>query len=224
VAELEEQLEAAGVVAGLRDALSRYGRMVLAANRTFNLTGAKTERELAEHIIDSLTLVPYVRGTVVDIGSGAGFPAIPLALATGAAVTMVESTGKKARFLQEVIDALNVNATVTNERAEIAARSEALRDRFETGTARAVGSGPTVLELVLPFVAPGGAALLQRGKVDERERAAMSDAASMLGAEITSEAQLAGDLRIVIARKLSATPLRFPRRPGVPAQRPLCLD
>ena len=224
MAELEEQLEAAGVVAGLRDALSQYGRMVLAANRTFNLTGAKTDRELAEHIIDSLTLVPYVRGTVVDIGSGAGFPAIPLALATGAAVTMVESTGKKARFLQEAIDALNVNATVTNERAEIAARSEALRDRFETGTARAVGSGPTVLELVLPFVATGGAALLQRGKVDERERAAMSDAASMLGAEITSETQLAGDLRIVIARKLSATPLRFPRRPGVPAQRPLCLD
>ena len=162
MAELEEQLEAAGVVDGLRDALSQYGRMVLAANRTFNLTGAKTDRELAEHIIDSLTLVPYVRGTVVDIGSGAGFPAIPLALATGAAVTMVESTGKKARFLQEAIDALNVNATVTNERAEIAARSEALRDRFETGTARAVGSGPTVLELVLPFVAPGGAALLQR--------------------------------------------------------------
>jgi 16S rRNA (guanine527-N7)-methyltransferase len=224
VAELEEKLEAAGVEAELRGLLSRYGRMVLDANRSFNLTGAKTEQELADHIIDSLTLLPYVNGPIVDIGSGAGFPAIPLALAIGSAVTLIESTRKKAEFLRGIVDAFGLDARVENERAEIAARAETLRDRFETGTARAVGSGPTVLELVLPFVAPGGTALLQRGKLDDRERAAMSDAASMLGAEITSEIQLLGDRRIVVARKGSETPLRFPRRPGVPAQRPLCLD
>jgi 16S rRNA (guanine527-N7)-methyltransferase len=224
VAELEEKLEAAGVAAELRALLGRYGRMVLDANRSFNLTGAKTEQELADHIIDSLTLVPYVNGTIVDIGSGAGFPGIPLSLATGSAVILIESTGKKAKFLQGIMDAFGLEGSVENERAEIAARDEALRDRFETGTARAVGSGPTVLELVLPFIAPGGTALLQRGKLDDRERAAMSDAATMLGAEITSEIQLSGDRRIVVARKRSETPQRFPRRPGIPAQRPLCLD
>jgi 16S rRNA (guanine527-N7)-methyltransferase len=81
-----------------------------------------------------------------------------------------------------------------------------------------------VLELVLPFVAPGGAALLQRGKLDDRERAAMHDAALVLGAEIESEIPLGGDRRIVVVRKKLATPLRFPRRAGVPAQRPLCFD
>jgi 16S rRNA (guanine527-N7)-methyltransferase len=223
VAELEDILEAAGVGAELRGRLSRFGRMVLDANRSFNLTGAKTEHELAEHIIDSLTLVPYVKAPIVDIGSGAGFPAIPLSLATGSAVTLIESTRKKAQFLQGVVDTFRLEGRVENDRAEIAARAEALRDRFETGTARAVGSGPTVLELVLPFVAPGGTALLQRGKLDDRERAAMSDAASMLGAEIKSEVQLLGDRRIIIARKRSETPQRFPRRPGIPAQRPLCV-
>jgi 16S rRNA (guanine527-N7)-methyltransferase len=224
VAELEEKLEAAGVAADLCGLLSRYGRIVLDANRSFNLTGAKTEQDLADHIIDSLTLVPYVNGPIVDIGSGAGFPAIPLSLATGSAVTLIESTRKKAQFLQGIVDAFGLDGRVENERAEIAARTEELRDRFETGTARAVGSGPTVLELVLPFVAPGGTALLQRGRLDDRERAAMSDAASMLGAEITSEIQLSGDRRIVVARKRTETPQRFPRRAGIPAQRPLCLD
>jgi 16S rRNA (guanine527-N7)-methyltransferase len=224
VPELEDRLEAAGVASDLREPLSRYGRAVLESNRSFNLTGAKTEEELAEHLIDSLTLLPYVKGSIVDIGSGAGFPAIPLAIATGSTITLVESTRKKAQFLRDIIEAFGLNGTVENERAEIAARAEMLRDRFETGTARAVGSGPTVLELVLPFVAPGGTALLQRGKLDDRERAAMSDAASMLGAEVTSEIQLIGDRRIIVVAKRSETPQRFPRRMGIPARRPLCVD
>jgi 16S rRNA (guanine527-N7)-methyltransferase len=224
VPDLEERLEAAGVSAGLVDGLCSYGRMVLESNRSFNLTGAKTEDDLAEHIIDSLTLVPYVHGEIVDVGSGAGFPAIPLALATGAPVTLIESTRKKTKFLERVLDTFQLQGAVVTERAEIAGHLETLRDRFQTGTARAVGPGPTVLELVLPFVAPGGAAVLQRGKLDERERAAMSDAALVLGAEVESEIPLSGDRRIIVVRKRKATPNRFPRRPGMPAQRPLCLD
>jgi 16S rRNA (guanine527-N7)-methyltransferase len=221
---LEDRLGAAGISAELVDRLSRYGRMVLEANRSFNLTGAKTEEELSEHIVDSLSLVPYVRGDLVDVGSGAGFPAIPLALATGATVTLVEATRKKAQFLQRVLAEFELAGAVEAERAEVAGHSEVLRDRFQTGTARAVATGPTVLELVLPFVAPGGAALLQRGKLDDRERAAMHDAALVLGAEIESEIPLGGDRRIVVVRKKLATPLRFPRRAGVPVQRPLCFD
>ncbi len=76
---------------------------------------------------------------------------------------------------------------------------------------------------MLPFVEPGGAAALQRGRLEERERAAMSDAAPMLGAELESEVLLDGERRIVLVRKRSVTPQRFPRRAGIPAQRPLCL-
>ena len=79
-----------------------------------------------------------------------------------------------------------------NERAEVAGHLERLRDRFTTGTARAVGSGPTVMELVLPFLAAGGLALLQRGKLDETERAAMSDAGPMLAAEVEAEVPAEG--------------------------------
>jgi 16S rRNA (guanine527-N7)-methyltransferase len=222
---LEALLESGGVRdAALRGRLAAYGRMVLEANRSFNLTGAKTEAELAGHLLDSLTLVPYVAGDIVDVGSGGGFPAIPLGLATERRITMIESTLKKAKFLQSVLDELEIAGQVVPQRAEDAARSELLRDRFSTGTARAVASGPTVIELVLPFLAPGGKALLQRGKLDERESAAMSDAAPMLGGVLEEDVSLEGDRRIVIVRKRSETPQRFPRRPGVPAQRPLCLD
>jgi 16S rRNA (guanine527-N7)-methyltransferase len=224
VPDLEAALDAGGVDERLRERLAAYGRMVLEANRSFNLTGAKSEDDIAVHLLDSLTLVPYAAGDLVDIGSGGGFPAIPLALATGFPITMVEATRKKAQFLQQTLETLDLAGTVVCERAEDAARLETLRDRFTTGTARAVGSGPTVIELLMPFVAPGGAALLQRGRLDDSERAAMSDAAPMLGAEVEAEILLDGERRIVVVRKQSATPQRFPRRAGVPAQRPLCLD
>jgi 16S rRNA (guanine527-N7)-methyltransferase len=221
---LPEILEAAGIETGLRDRLTHYGRLVLETNRSVNLTGAKTEEELAPHLLDSLTLLPYLGTDLVDIGSGAGFPAIPLAIASGRPVTMVETTKKKAAFLRWVLDDLQLDGEVVNERAEVAGHTERLRDRFTTGTARAVGSGPSVIELVLPFVAPGGRALLQRGKLDEIERAAMSDAAPMLAASVEAEVPAGGDRRIILVKKLGATPQRFPRRAGVPDQRPLCLD
>jgi 16S rRNA (guanine527-N7)-methyltransferase len=224
VASLPELLEAAGVEPGLRDRLAHYGRLVLETNRSINLTGAKTEDDLAPHLLDSLSLLPYLGADLVDIGSGAGFPAIPLAIASGRAVTMVETTQKKAVFLRRVLEEFELEGEVVNERAEVAGFIERLRDRFTTGSARAVGSGPTVMELVLPFIATGGLALLQRGKLDETERAAMSDAAPMLAAKVESELPVGGDRRIILVRKLAATPQRFPRRAGVPDQRPLCLE
>jgi 16S rRNA (guanine527-N7)-methyltransferase len=219
---LPELLDEAGLAPDVRDRLVRFGRMVLEANRSFNLTGAKSEEDIAVHLLDSLTIVPHVTQDLVDIGSGAGFPAIPVALVTGYPVTLVETTRKKAQFLERVLETFDLRGEVVAERAEIAARSELLRDRFTSGTARAVGSGPTVVELVLPFIAVGGRALLQRGKLDDLERAAMSDAAPMLGAEVEGELPAGGDRRIIVIRKLSLTPQRFPRRPGIPDQRPLC--
>ncbi|MEO7202859.1 MAG: 16S rRNA (guanine(527)-N(7))-methyltransferase RsmG [Candidatus Tumulicola sp.] len=224
MALLPELLEAAGVEPGVRDRLAQYGRLVLQTNRSLNLTGAKTEDELAPHLLDSLSLLPYLGADLIDVGSGAGFPAIPLAIASGRPITMVETTQKKALFLRRALDELELEGEVVNERAEVAGHVGRLRDRFTTGTARAVGSGPTVMELLLPFVAAGGLALLQRGKLDGTERAAMSDAAPMLAAEVEAELPAGGDRRIILVRKLGTTPQRFPRRAGVPDQRPLCLE
>lgn len=174
-------------------------------------------------MLDSLIVVPYVSAPYVDVGSGAGFPAIPAAIAAGIPVTMIETTRKKAQFLQRAMAELHIDGEVIAQRAEVAAHDETLRERFASATARAVAAAPTVAELVLPFLAPGGVAVLQRGTIDARERTALADASLMLGGAVESERQLDGARRIILVRKTAATTLRFPRRTGVPEKRPLCM-
>lgn len=219
---LADLLAQGGVARELAERLSAYGARLLEANRHFNLSGADTAEELAPHLLDSLTLLPYVRGPLIDVGSGGGLPAVPLALVTGMEVTLVEATAKKAAFLQSVLSGLGLPGRVVAQRAEVAGRDPDLRERFASATARAVASAPAVLELATPFLAIGGITILQRGRLDARERNAVIDAAPMLGARLTEEVQLEGERRILIVEKEHPTPGRFPRRPGVPARRPLC--
>lgn len=223
-AALVALLTEAGVEARLVEPLAHYSAMLLDTNRRFNLTGAETPEELVPHVLDSLRIVSHISGPLVDIGSGGGLPAIPLAIATGVEVTLVESTTKKAAFLEAVLGTLHLSGHVVPQRAELAGRDATLREQFARATARAVASLPTVLELTTPFLQVGGVAVLQRGRIDERERNAAIDAAPMLGAEISEELQQDGDRRIVLARKIAPTPNRFPRRTGVPEKRPLCLS
>ncbi|HEY1653817.1 MAG TPA: 16S rRNA (guanine(527)-N(7))-methyltransferase RsmG [Candidatus Tumulicola sp.] len=220
---LRELLAAAGIEARLGDALACYGALVLETNRSFNLTGAKTVDEIAAHLIDSLSVLPWIENDLVDVGSGAGFPAIPIAIASGIPIVAIESTRKKATFLERVLARFDLKGEVVSQRAETAAHRADLRERFSSATARAVSSAPTVAELVLPFVRIGGAAVLQRGSMDERERAALADAGLMLGAEVEREHALHGGRSIVVLRKIAPTPLRFPRRTGIPEKRPLCM-
>lgn len=216
-------LRDAGVAPELAGRLEAYGRMLLEANRRVNLTGAKSEEDLAPHLFDALTLMPYVQAPYVDVGSGGGLPAIPLALALGIPVVMIESVVKKAAFLEQALSELGVEGAVVAKRAEDAARDPAYREQFSVATARAVSSAPTVLELLLPLVRVGGAVVMPRGRMDERERAAAVDASPMLGGHLSQEILLEGERRIVVVAKVSATPGRFPRRAGVPEKRPLCM-
>jgi len=217
-----ESILATRVEAGHVERLAAFARLLGDANATHNLTAARTPAELAEHIADALSLLPFVRETLVDVGSGGGFPALPLAIVSGMRMTLIESVAKKARFLAAAVAELGLPVEVVVARAEVAAHDPALRESFASTTARAVGSLPTVLELTVPFLQPGGVALLQRGALGEEERRAGADAALMLGAELSQEVLLDGLRRIVIVRKLSATPARLPRRTGIPQKRPLC--
>ena len=218
----EPLLERAGIEAPLRARLARYGELVLEANSRFNLTGAKSPEELVAHLLDSLTIVPYLREPYVDLGSGAGLPAIPVALATGLEPTLVEATAKKARFLESLFDRIGLRGRVVAQRAEFAAHDADLRERFASGTARGVATAPAVAELLLPFIRPEGVAVLQRGRLDAGERTALEDASLVLGARLEAEAEIGVERRILLVRKLTATPARFPRRAGVPEKRPLC--
>ncbi|MGB6986051.1 MAG: 16S rRNA (guanine(527)-N(7))-methyltransferase RsmG [Candidatus Aquilonibacter sp.] len=222
MSELRTLLEAGGAPDPYIDRLVRYGEAVLEANRQFNLTGAKSPEEFAPHILDSLTVAPYVRRSLIDVGSGGGLPAIALAIVTGIPVAMVEATAKKSQFLAEMLATLHLAGKAVTARAEVAAHDLSLREHFETGTARAVASAPTVAELLLPFIAVGGIAVLQRGMMDDRERNALADAATMLGGVVESETPLDGERRIIVVRKTEPTSPRFPRRTGIPEKRPLC--
>jgi 16S rRNA (guanine527-N7)-methyltransferase len=212
----------------VREKLEAFCLLLLERTASVNLTGARTAETLAEHIRDSIALSPYLREPFVDIGSGGGLPAIPLAIVTGLRGTLVESVAKKCRFLTEAVQQLDLPLEVRSMRAEIAGRESGLRGSFASATARAVGSLSTVLELTVPLLAVGGVAILQRGRIEAWERTAAVDAALVLGAVIEDEVPTgidgADERRILFARKVKATGPRFPRRPGIPEKRPLCVD
>ena len=217
-------LRVAGVADELAGRLAVYAAMVLDANRRLNLTGAKGGASFAAHILDALTLRADVEEPLIDVGSGNGVPGIPLALATGARVTLLEPIKKRADFLTRALAGLGIEGEVLARRAEDAARDPAHRERYRTATARAVASAPAVAELTVPFLAVGGRALLQRGGLEPAERNAVADAALVLGAELVEERPLDGERRIVILRKAAPTNPRFPRKNGIPTKRPLCLS
>lgn len=221
---LAAELEAAGIAPELAQRLAVYGTLVLAANATMNLTAAREPAALAAHLIDAMTLAGDVDGPLIDLGSGGGFPGIPLAIASGQPVVLVDSIKKKAAFLAHALAELGLAGEAVAARAETLGRDPAYRERFRCATARAVASAPTVAELTIPFLCVGGKALLQRGVLDSRERSALADAALVLGAELVEERLLDGERRIVVLRKSAPTQNRFPRREGIPEKRPLCLS
>ena len=228
VAQVERELASllgdAGVDAVIATRLGLYGALLLDANTRANLTGADDAAGILPHLLDSLTLLPLLPPgrTLVDVGSGGGLPGIPLAIATGVRVTLIEPTGKKAAFLRAALKALGLAGEAVAERAEFAARDPRFRESFDLATARAVSRAPTVAELTLPFLRIGGRLLLQRGTMDDRERQALDDAAPVLGGAVIDEWRLEGEQRIIVLEKRAGSSERFPRRNGVPEKRPLC--
>lgn len=225
-AEVRAALAGLSSDAAVLAALEKYVVLFLERNAAMNLSAARDPSALAEHVRDSLGIARYVREPLVDVGSGGGFPAIPIVIATGIRATLIESAAKKARFLREVASDLALPIEVHAVRAEDAARNPALRGTFASATARAVSNTPAVLELTVPFLEIGGVAVLQRGRLDDAERTAAHDAALVLGAEIDEEivASNGDDRRVLLVRKVAPTGPRFPRRAGVPAKRPLCYE
>ena len=232
--EFHEAASALGIAfdPGDLERLSRYLELLYEANQRMNLTAVRDRDEAwSRHILDSLSLVPVLASVepafVIDIGSGGGLPGIPLAIVTPSArFVLLEATGKKAAFLQEVVEQLGLdNVRIVSSRAEeAAAHGSAHRGSFDLVTARAVGPLPVLLELTIPFARVGGIVAAIKGERAGAEVVAAEAAMMTLRCEVVDQ-QRTSTGTILLVQKNGSTPRAYPRRSGEPKRRPLgCED
>jgi len=211
--------------------VKRFVQLLLEENKKQNLISRKAgPREIEQHIEDSLKVLEWVSLTdrqVIDIGSGAGFPGLILAMACpDSRVTLVESDLKKSTFLQNACDTLELrNVRVIRDRIETLGHDSEHRNSYDICTSRAVAAMRVVLEYGIPLVKPEGELLLWKGSSYQQEIAESQTALKILGGRI-EEVYLYNllqerDRAIVAVRKVRPTPQQFPRRIGAPTKMPL---
>lgn len=208
-----------------------YHEMLLSANRITNLTRVSEDVHEAcdRNYLDSLTLLNHLDGakSLIDVGSGAGFPGLPLSIMRpDLEITLLDALGKRVDFLNSVIDALGLNAKAIHARCEDAAKLAAHRERYDVAAARAVASLDVLSEWLLPFVKVGGRMLALKGPSAEEEAKNAGFAIETLGGqtEMIAAAGIPGrdwQHKIVRVVKMSPTPDKFPRKAGIAEKRPL---
>lgn len=203
--------------------LARYGALLVEKNRVMNLTAITEPRDVATlHMLDCAALLNcagFEGKTLIDVGTGAGFPGVPLAvLAPSLKVTLLDSLNKRVEWLEEACKALGLsNACAIQARAEEAGREPDLRERFDFATARAVADLRVLAELCLPFVKVGGHVLAMKGTDSGAELDAARPAIRLLGGQVATcfdytipHTDVAH--RVIVMEKISATPEKYPRR------------
>lgn len=208
--------------------LGLYLALLLDANTRFNLTAVTDPHEAwMKHVFDSLTLLGPLTSAqaarIIDVGSGGGLPGMPLAIALPAVnMTLLEATGKKARFLEEAAGTLGLdNVTVISERAEVAGQDrERHREQYDVAVARAVGSLAVLLELTVPLVKVGGWVMTIKGKKAKAELEQAREAIRLLHCQPGPSTRTPTGT-VVVVEKLRGTEKRYPRRPGEPKRAPL---
>ncbi len=211
-----------------------YADELLAWNAHTNLT-AITEPEEIEmrHFADSLTCLLVMRlrkpgMRVIDVGTGGGFPGIPLKIACPSIeLTLVEATGKKVDFLRHIVDRLKLTGvTLVNDRAESIGHLPEHREQYDWVLARAVAGMSALMEYLLPLARLGGHALAMKGETGPQEAAEAENAIRLLGGRLVQltpvELPTIAETRYLVdVEKIASTPPRYPRRPGMPNKRPL---
>ena len=205
-----------------------YRELLKDWNTRINLTAITEDEEIRlKHFQDSLSILPYIkRGTLVDVGTGAGFPGLPIAIERpDVQVTLVDSLDKRVKFLQCVVDTLELsNVTCVHARAEDFGRNPAYREKFDYATARAVASMPVLLEYCLPLLKNGGQFIAMKGANASEEK--FDRALNALGGKLVKSDTFLleeSDLQrcIFVVEKFRQIPSKYPRKSGTPARQPL---
>jgi 16S rRNA (guanine527-N7)-methyltransferase len=202
-------------------------------NEVMNLTSTSEPRELIlKHLVDSLSCVPFLPLTsgvhLIDVGSGAGFPGLVLKIyRPDVRLSLLESSRKRCSFLEYLVARLNLGKTeLLRGRAEAYGQEVQHREQYRVAVSRAVASLRILAEYCLPFLKVGGLFICQKGPKGREEIREAREALRVLGGEVAAVKEIvlpgAGEKRILISlRKSKQTPIRYPRRSGVPKKRPL---
>lgn len=210
---------------------NEYMQLLLEWNKKINLTAITDESEIIlKHFIDSLTVLKYVKDNnkIIDVGTGAGFPGIPLAIMNlNIDISLLDSLNKRINFLNEVSNKLELkNIKTIHGRAEDFGKNKETREKFDIAVSRAVANMTTLAEYLLPFVKVGGYAICMKGPNIEEELDKAKFAIKELGGIIEKVDNFNlpdSDIErnIVIIKKISNTPNRYPRKAGTPSQSPM---
>jgi len=212
---------------------TRYDALLVDWNERMNLTAITEPRDVAvKHMVDSLTAYDAAlfsgAPTVIDVGTGAGFPGIPLKIFDPSIrLTLMDSLAKRLAFLEAVVEDLGLTGvTCVHARAEDAAREQQHRERYDIAVSRAVARLPVLLEYTLPFVKKGGHLIALKGRTAEEEATDAKRALKLLGGRLETirPVTLPGlsDKRAVLTiTKIAPTPKAYPRKAGTPAKKPL---
>jgi 16S rRNA (guanine527-N7)-methyltransferase len=215
------------------DAFQRYEDELIAWNSRINLTAIRDREGIrSKHFLDSLSCCLAWRErspeTLIDIGSGAGFPGIPLKIVyPRLKLTLVESVGKKLAFCRHIVETLGLEGvTLLQARAEELGLQREHRQQYDWAVARAVANLPVLSEFLLPLVSLGGKMLAQKGVGAHAEVVSAANAIRVLGGQLKQILPvhlpgIAEERYLVIIEKIASTPPGYPRRVGLPARRPI---
>ena len=211
----------------IRQKLCDFGAAMVRQNEVMNLTAITEPTQVAKlHLLDSLTVLccADLKGkSLIDVGCGAGFPGVPLAIACPEAkVTLLDSLGKRMKWLEQVLPTLGVDAQCITARAEEAVAQR--RERYDFATSRAVARLNILLELTAPYVKVGGAVLAMKGTAAEEELEQCGNAIAKLGLKLAKIHRFPIDgtaHAVIVLRKVKPTPAQYPRRYAKIKQNPL---